>query len=292
MIRAISGKEWWQPMLRFPLRPADQVRLLRAVAVLGVVTALVVGLAGWMVLGQAQRALGDSLQLTADTLEALDASAGVAGETIAALGTSLAVLEQTSADLDVAFADGERLMAELSGLVRTDVAGTLDAVEGALPGVVDVARSIDTTLSALSLLPFGPTYDPAEPFAASLQDVATAIDGVPERLREQADVIDETAVSLGAVGQGVGDLSSQLVDFEETLAATAELLATYDQTIEEGSALVADAGEGLEARLWLGRLALVLFAVSFAAMQVVPLHLAAVAEQRMRERDQARTTTA
>lgn len=252
--------------------------VLRGVAVLGVVASLLVVVAGWALLSQTQSALVDSLALTGDALEALDASAGVAADTVDVLGASLAGLEATAADLDTAFADGERLMRELAGLLRTDVAGTLAAVEGALPGVIEVAATIDTTLAAVSLLPFGPDYDPAEPFAASLQDVADALEGVPDELVVQADVLEETAGSLADVGDGVGDLVAELAAFETSLAATAELLATYDDTIADGRVLVAEASDGLAARLWLGRLAVVVFALAFAALQVVPLYLAERAE--------------
>lgn len=271
-------------MRPFPLPLLRRAMVLRAVAVLGLVAALLVGVAGWVLLDQAQRALVDSLRLTGDTLEALDASAGVAADTIDALGTSLAALEDTSADLETAFDDGEALMGELAGLVRTDVAGTLGAVEGALPGVIDVANTIDATLGALSVLPFGPRYDPEESFATSLQEVQAALDGVPERLLEQADVIEETASSLSDVGDGVGDLAAQLALFENTLTSTDELLQSYDDTITEGSTLVAEAAEGLGARLWIGRVAVIVFALAFAAMQVVPLHLAGMADEAMTRR--------
>lgn len=279
-------------MRLLPLPRARQALVLRAIAASGLVAALLVGIAGWLLLDAAQQALVDSLQLTGETLAALDASAGVAADTVDALGTSLAALEQTSADLELAFDDGEALMVELAGLLRTDVAGTLVAVEGALPGVIDVAGTIDTTLAALSLLPFGSDYDPAEPFAASLQDVADALDGVPEELEAQADVIVQTAGSLADVGDGVGDLASQLSAFDQTLAQTTELLDTYDTTIEEGSALVAAAGDGLASRLWFGRLAVVVFALAFAAIQVVPLHLAALAEASVQRQVDRESTPA
>lgn len=265
-------------MRLLPLRRDSQAAVLRAVAALGLVSSLLIGVSGLLLLGQAQRALVDSLRLTGETLAALDASAGVAADTVEVLGASLRGLEQTSADLEVAFADGEALMVELAGLLRTDVADTLEAVEGALPGVIDVATTIDATLAALAVLPFGPNYDPAEPFAASLQDVADALDGVPEELDAQADVIVETAGSLADVGAGIGDLASELATFETTLAETTELLDTYDQAIADGSALVAEAGDGLASRLWLGRLAVIVFALAFAALQIVPLHMAALAD--------------
>ena len=269
-------------MRLFPLRPAVLVRVLQAVATIGLLAAIVGTVVGWGLLGQAEAALEDSLTLTSDTLAALDASAGVAADSIATLGTSLAALEETATSLDTAFDEGEVLMEDLAELVRRDVAESLTAVDDALPGLIRVAGTIDTTLSALSSLPFGPAYDPTESFADALRTLDVSLDGLPDRLREQADQIDATAGSLGDVGEGVSDLASDLAGFDATLADTAELLDTYSTTIEEGTALVEETTEQLGRQLVFGRIALVLLGVAFALLQVVPLQMAAVAAAGIR----------
>lgn len=274
-------------MRLFPLRPALLVRVLQAVATIGLLAALVGTVVGWGLLGQAQAALEDSLTLTSDTLMALDASAGVAADSIETLGTSLAALEETATSLDAAFDDGEVLMDDLAELVRRDIADSLTAVDDALPGLIRVAGTIDTTLSALSNLPFGPAYDPAESFADALRTLDVSLDGLPDRLREQADQIDATASSLGDVGDGVSDLASDLAGFDATLADTSELLDTYATTIEAGTALVEETTEELGRQLVFGRIAVVLLGVAFALLQVVPLQMAAVAAAGMRAADGA-----
>ncbi|WP_157965770.1 hypothetical protein [Euzebya rosea] len=274
-------------MRLFPLRPALLVRVLQAVATIGLLAALVGTVVGWGLLGQAQAALEDSLTLTSDTLMALDASAGVAADSIETLGTSLAALEETATSLDAAFDDGEVLMDDLAELVRRDIADSLTAVDDALPGLIRVAGTIDTTLSALSNLPFGPAYDPAESFADALRTLDVSLDGLPDRLREQADQIDATASSLGDVGDGVSDLASDLAGFDATLADTSELLDTYATTIEAGTALVEETTDQLGRQLVFGRIAVVLLGVAFALLQVVPLQMAAVAAAGMRATDGA-----
>ena len=266
-------------MRLFPLRPAVLVRVLQAVATIGLLAAIVGTVVGWGLLGQAEAALEDSLTLTSDTLVALDASAGVAADSIETLGTSLAALEETATSLDTAFDEGEVLMEDLAELVRRDVAESLTAVDDALPGLIRVAGTIDT---ALSSLPFGPAYDPTESFADALRTLDVSLDGLPDRLREQADQIDATAGSLGDVGEGVSDLASDLAGFDATLADTAELLDTYSTTIEEGTALVEETTEQLGRQLVFGRIALVLLGVAFALLQVVPLQMAAVAAAGIR----------
>jgi hypothetical protein len=175
-------------MALFPLAPARLVVVLRTVACLGLAAALLGATAGWVLIGRTSAALEASLALTSDTLEALDASAGVASDTIATLGISLRTLEQTATDLDAAFDDGQMLMGELATLVREDVADSVGAIDDSLPGLITVAGTIDSTLSALSSLPFGPSYNPGESFAASLGDLQTSLDGLPERLVDQADL--------------------------------------------------------------------------------------------------------
>ena len=76
-------------MRLFPLRPAVLVRVLQAVATIGLLAAIVGTVVGWGLLGQAEAALEDSLTLTSDTLVALDASAGVAADSIATLETAM-----------------------------------------------------------------------------------------------------------------------------------------------------------------------------------------------------------
>jgi methyl-accepting chemotaxis protein len=248
------------------------------VATIGILAALFGAVSGWLLLGRTSAALDASLDLTDDTLAALDASAGVASDTIETLAVSLRALEQTSVDLDGAFADGQALTRELADIVRGDVADSLRAVDDSLPGLIRVAGTIDTTLAALSRLPFGPTYDPQESFADSLRVLSVSLDGLPERLVEQAALIDQTAESLGSVGEGVGDLADELVGFEATLQQSADLLATYDETIGEGQALVEQSRDDLGGQLVFARFAVVLFAVAFAGLQIVPLQLAAMAE--------------
>ena len=273
----MSGYGLDQTMRLFPLSPPSLSRVFRAIAVLGVLAAVTGVAVGWALLGQTEVVLRESLTLTDDTLEALDASAGVAADSVATLGASLTALRTTAENLDTAFDDGEALMDDLAELVRRDVADSIGAVDDALPGLIQVAGTIDATLSALSTLPFGPDYDPQQSFADSLRTLSVSLDGLPDRLREQANQIEVTGESLGAVGEGVGDLVEDLAGFDATLGETTQLLDTYGTTIRDGRELVGQAADDLGRQVLLGRVALLLFALAFASLQVIPLHLAAVA---------------
>lgn len=271
--------------------PARAPGVLRGVAALGLLAALVGGVVGWVLLGQVGVALEDSLDLTRETLVALDASAGVASESLEALGASLGALERTAGSLDTAFDDGEALLTELSTVVREDVADALAAVDDTLPGLIRVAGTIDGTLATLSSLPFGPSYDPEQSFADALRGLETSLDGLPTRLREQADLIDTSAANLGEVGRGVSALAAELSAFDEALVQSAALLSTYDETIAEGTLLVQEASASVGSQLRWGRAAVVLLALAFAAGQLVPLQMAALAATVSDSRDGGSSTT-
>jgi hypothetical protein len=61
------------------------------------------------------------------------------------------------------------------------------------------------------------------------------------------------------------------------LSQTSDLLDTYDQTIGEGRDLVSQASDDLSSQLFVTRIAIVLFALAFAGIQIVPLQMAAIA---------------
>lgn len=273
---------WFNLMSPFPLSPTRLIVVLRIVVWLGLAAAVLGLLTGWIVIGRTSETLLASLELTDDSLEALDASAGLADDTIAALSVSLQTLQDTSTDLDGAFLEGETLMRELADLVRNDVASSISAVDASLPGLINVAGTIDQTLGALSGLPFGPDYNPEENFSDSLVTLSQSLDGLPDRLGEQATLLDSTADSLVEVGDGIGSLSEELATFEAPLSRTAELLSSYDKTIGEGRDLVDQSRTDLEEQLVITRIAVVFTALALAGLQVVPLQMAAMVRQQLR----------
>lgn len=268
-------------MALLPLPPDRLARALRAVAALGLVASAVGLVGGWVLLDRTAAAIDASLALTEEALAAVDASAGIADEAVGSLASGLTALQRTAEGLDAAFDDAEVLTDDLAELVRGDVADSIGAIEGALPGLIDVAGTIDQTLGALSALPFGPAYDPDRSFRDSLLVLQTSLDGLPEELVRQAELIDATGGNLSEVGAGVAQLATELAAFDTTLQQTAGVLETTDAALDEGRAEVLAAGGDLTGALWLGRAGLVLLALAFAGLQLVPLQMAAMVDREV-----------
>src|SRR5690606_7598851 len=128
-------------------------------------------------------------------------------------------------------------------------AGGLAAVQDTLPALIQVASVIDTTLGALSVIPFGPDYDPAEPFPDSLRALQAELDGMPEALQEQAGLIRDGADSLGTVRTGTGDIADGLDDLHATVADAGTLIEDYAATAGDARDLVAGNQAALDRQL-------------------------------------------
>jgi ABC-type transporter Mla subunit MlaD len=244
-----------------------------AVGVVGIVASLLGMLVAVAVTAELDRSMRRSLALTGEALEALDASVDVAEETVILVERSLASTEATTRDLVAAFEDGEALLEATADLSEGQIASSLEAVDDALPTLIEVAEVMDATLRALSALPFGPSYDPNEPFDESLRAVQAELDGLPEDLRVQAALIREAGANLGTVGVGTEAIADDLAGLRDTLDTAASVLGDYARTADEARALVQDSESDLGRQLFTLRLLIVAGGLAVAAGQVVPLSI-------------------
>lgn len=253
------------------LRPTVAGRALLVIGAVGAVAGLVGLVVGLRLLSLLDTALEDSLGVSAEAVDALGASVEIAGETLQALDTTLADTARTTRDLGTSLTDAEAVLDATAELSEEDIAGGLAAVQDTLPALIQVASVIDTTLGALSVIPFGPDYDPSEPFPDSLRALQAELEGMPEALQEQAALIREGADSLGTVRTGTGDIADGLDDLHATISSAGELIDDYAETASEARDLVTGNQEALDRQLSWARLLVVLLALSFVAGQAVPL---------------------
>lgn len=255
------------------LRPEVAGRALLIIGLVGAVAGVVGMVVGLRLLGVLDQALEDSLGVSAQAVDALGASVEVAGDTMEVLERTLGNTATTTRDLGDSLVDAEAVLLATAELSEDDLAGGLAAMEDTLPALIQVASVIDTTLSALSAVPFGPDYDPGAPFPDSLRALQTELDGMPETLRAQAELIREGAGSIGTVRAGTGDIADDLDELHATVASAGELVQEYATTAADARELVTGNQEALDAQLSWARVLVVLLALSFVAGQLVPLGL-------------------
>lgn len=246
-------------------------RALLGVGVLGVVLSMLATVVGLRLLTGFDVALANSIALTADALDAVDASVQVTEGAVASLTAALRRTEATTRQLAIGIGDAEAVLDATAALTEDELAGSLAAVEGTLPALIDVAAVIDRTLSALSSVPFGPDYDPDEPFDDSLRSIQRELDGLPEALQDQAELVREASSSLGEVKRGTLSIADDIGELEDALREASVLLADYSTTASDARELVERSDRDLQGELRLARVLAVALGLTMMAANAAPL---------------------
>jgi hypothetical protein len=248
-------------------------RILLAIGIVGIVTSIAAVLVGRALIGELDRALDRSLVLTGDAVAALRASIEVAEQTAALVDDGLVSATETTRELGTTLDEGAELLDSTATLTEERLAGSIEAVEEGLPALIQVAAVIDRTLTTLAALPFGPAYDPGQRFDDSLRQIQASLDGVPDDLREQAELIRGAGANLAEVGAGTEAVADDLQRIQQGLTGSIELLRGYAATATSASELIGDTQRNLGLQVRLARLLVTLLGVVFAAGQIVPLGL-------------------
>ncbi len=251
---------------------ARLARILTAVGVLGLVAALIAGAVGTIVVVSVTDSMDRSLTVTAGAIAAADDTVALAADTVAIVSDSFDTLVP-AADLAAgSFEDAAGVIADTSSVVTVDVPDALDAVLDAMPALESAAGIVDSTLGALAFV--GLDYSPAVPFDEAVAEVADAIEPLPPQLRAQEVPLEQLAVDFEAYGATSAAIGEDLARLQAQLDEAAELLGEYAATASDASTVVTDIQDDLRWQRWLMVFAVVVVALAFAAMQVVPLALA------------------
>lgn len=245
--------------------------IMLGVGGVGVAVSIVGSIVGFRLLGELDRALEGSLGLTVQAEDALGSSVELAEDTVALLERSLQQTESTTRDLVTAFEDAETVLGATADLSEDQIAASLEAVEQAMPALIDAAGVIDATLTALDAVPFAPDYRPDEPFDESLRSLQREMEDLPADLGEQADLLRDGKTSLRTVRQGTEAIADDMGALHTTLGSALGVLRDYSATATQASDLVAGSDARLNRQLAVARILVVVLGASLLAGQVVPL---------------------
>ena len=266
-------------MNEFSALAEDDARLARlfvGVGVGGLIAALVAALLGIAVVLTVSNSMDRSLVVTADAVAAADETVALAADTIGIVSDSFDTLVPSAAVAATAFDDAAIVIADTTTVVTVDVPDALDAVLDAMPAIESAAAVVDGALRVLSFV--GVEYDPEIPFEDAIAELEAAIAPLPNQLRAQAAPLEALADDFEEFGEATEEISVDLVALQVQLDEAERLLGTYASTAEEATAVVTDIRSDLGWQRWLMIGVVLLVAVGFATIQVVPLSLA----QRLR----------
>ena len=251
---------------------AKLARLFTTLGVGGLIAAVVAGTLGIAVVVTAANSMDRSLTVTADAVTAADETVALAADAVGIVSESFDTLVPSAGIAATAFGDAGAVIDGTTHVVTVDVPDALDAVMAAMPAIESAATVVDGALRVLSFV--GVNYDPEVPFGEAVAELETAIAPLPAQLRAQATPLEALAADFEAFGDATIVIADDLAALQSQLEESERLLGAYSSTAAAATVVVADIQSDLQWQRWLMVIVVLLVAVGFAAMQIVPLALA------------------
>ena len=262
-------------MSGFSALAEDDARLARLFTIMGfggLIAAVVAGILGIAVVLTVANSMDRSLVVTAEAVTAADETVALAADTVGIVNESFDTVVPSAEIAATAFEDAGAVIADTTQVVTIDVPEALDAVLAAMPAIESAASVVDGALRVLSFV--GVEYDPEVPFGEAVAELETALAPLPAQLRAQAAPLSALATDFGAFGVATAEIADDLGALQTQLVKAERLLGEYSSTAEEATVVIADIQGDLKWQRWLMVIVVLLVAVGFAAMQIVPLALA------------------
>lgn len=220
----------------------------------GIVAALLITAIGWFIVGDLFNRLDSSLQLTADSLSTVSETLDVAGESLNTLGLAFDNVIAASGHASASSATVSEALAQTVSVVGSDLPASIDSIRTAMPGLIEAARVIDSTLSGLALI--GVPYNPDVPLDEAFSDLDRQLEPLPETLRANARVIAGLIPEAQGFQEQTAELTIQVEEIRMSVDSAGRLIEQYRAQAESADSLVSDTNADLDRSALLVRLLL------------------------------------
>ena len=210
-----------------------------AFAVAGVLVAIVGTVVIWVFLGDLEDTTDRSLLIGEQATVTLNETIDVAEQVLNAVDDGLTTVQSTLATIDDVLQSTAGL-ADATGSLSATLPASFDNIDAALATVQRLGETVDSTLSALSSLPFGPDYNPDVPFPEAVGDLRAALEPIGEQLTTISTELQDFATGSGDLTAQIDSLTSDVERTRTALSGTDELLAQYRQATTEAGQLAAE----------------------------------------------------
>ena len=245
-------------------------RTMVAVGLVGAIVAIAGTISGWLFVGQLGEATDDSLEVTIETLDAVDDTIDLAADVLGSTTLAVEALAGTLNAVSGSFDAGTTAIVDIAGLADT-ISPSIEEATRAVQRLETVGSDIDSVLGALSNIPFGPNYDPAAGLGETFGSVADALEPLPEQLSTTAQSLTDFTDSAGELQDQLADLAASVQSVSNDLAASDELVDQYRTSVDDARTLATNARDDLATNVLFMRIFIVLGGLTFVVSQIVPL---------------------
>ncbi len=233
----------------------------------------------------------NTLTLATDTLDTTRATLLVAKDSINGVSDTLDTVESTAVNLSQTVTQSKPLIDQIGSIATEEIPDSLETIEGTIPNIVNVAGTVDDTLTVLSSFGFernldyglidlgtlsfdlGIDYDPEVRFDESIEELGTSIEGLPEQLRTLDIYLNVTKDNLDTISTDIVQLSNDIAAIDDSLSATPELIDDYIAAVTEVQDGLRQTRTQIEQQTETIKMVLLGVAVWFALIHLTPLYL-------------------
>jgi methyl-accepting chemotaxis protein len=255
--------------------PRDTRRAGRVMIGVGSVGAVIVAfgtVVGWVFVGELTDTSDDTLNVTIQALDAIDDTIDLADEVLVSTTDAVGALAGTLGAVSGSFDTGTQAIDDIAALADT-IGPTLDDAGSTVRRLEGIGDDIDSVLSALSNVPFGPDYDPAAGLGDTFGQLAETLEALPEQLASTSTSLTEFTGSAGELQAELDTLPSSVEQISADLVDTGNLIDDYRASVGGARALAVATNEDLDDSATLLRVLLVLGGITLLVAQIVPLWL-------------------
>ena len=259
--------------------PRQAPTILRSIAVAGVLVAIVGTIVIWVFLGDLEDTTDRSLLIGQQATVTLNDTIDVAEQVLNAVDDGLTTVQATLGTIDDVLQSTAGI-AEATGSLSSTLPASFENIDAALATVQRLGETVDSTLSALSSLPFGPDYNPDVPFPEAVGNLRKALDPIAQDLTQVSTELQNFAAGSGDLSSQIDSLQSDVGRTRDALSGTDDLLAQYRQATTEAGQLAAETRDNLSGSMTRMRIVLIAGALLLALSQFVPWTMAALIDDR------------
>jgi methyl-accepting chemotaxis protein len=255
--------------------PTDQRRagrLMIGIGLVGAVVAVFGTVVGWVFVGQVASASDDSIEVTIQTLDAVDDTIDLAEEVLTSTADAVDALSGTLRAVSASFDTATTAIDDIASLADTLGPSLTDAGE-TVRTLERVGGQIDDALTALSNLPIGPDYDPADGLGDTFGRLADTLEELPGQLESTSTSLTDFTSNAGTLQSELDSFATAVGDIAVDLSDTGTLVDQYRASVTDARVLAIDAKNDLDLSVALVRVLLVFGGVTLLLGQIVPLWL-------------------
>jgi hypothetical protein len=260
--------------------------IMLVIGLVGVVLSIAGARSGRRLVADMGAALDSNLQLTVQSLETINESLMLTKATVRQLGDSLDTMEVTAGNVATLLEETQPLLQQISRITSNDMAEGLETFRARLPELVEVADTIDQTLTTLSRFridrtilgiplryDLGIDYDPEVPFAQSVEEIGTSIEDLPDQLRALELYFDVTDDNLGEISGNMSEIAGDLAVVNGSVGDLEPLLDEFMVTVTEFGDSTRQMRVTFQQQLATFRTVWTVVMVWLALTQIAPLYL-------------------